>query len=393
VIQLDRHIFTALPGSSTLAEGAFYIGTAAHDADDRIIYNAATGELSYDADGSGAGKAVHFATLDPGLSLTSKNLSVIDPWVYEVATLTDCGGHNVPDASDAGSGEVATPMDSGHDAVTDSSAAASDADTTPTDSGGDGMTDAPFDLNRVLESPYIHDWDYMQYYGGWWDLPDHVISDAANAGSGEVVTPTDSGGHNVPDAAGTASGEVATPTDDSGDGTTSSPDCQICPPDIAWPDASSAGSGEVATPTDSGGHNVPDAANVPSGEVVTPTDGGGESAPADGDTLVILPYRETFIFDTALGGGNIDRIVDFSVHSDLIQLDSHVFTALPGHSALDEGALCIGAAAQDADDRIIYNSTTGALSYDADGNGPGEAVQFATLQTGLPLKWWHFDVV
>ncbi|MGA0532715.1 hypothetical protein [Hansschlegelia sp. KR7-227] len=43
----------------------FYTGTAAHDANDRIIYDRASGKLFYDADGDTAGgvKAVQFATL------------------------------------------------------------------------------------------------------------------------------------------------------------------------------------------------------------------------------------------------------------------------------------------------------------------------------------------
>ena len=43
--------------------------------------------------------------------------------------------------------------------------------------------------------------------------------------------------------------------------------------------------------------------------------------------------------------------------------------------------LVVGAHLQDADDHILYNPTTGALSYDADGNGLGLAVQFAVLTT------------
>ena len=52
----------------------------------------------------------------------------------------------------------------------------------------------------------------------------------------------------------------------------------------------------------------------------------------------------------------------------------------------------IGAAAVDADDYLIYNSGTGALLFDADGNGGGAAVQFATLATGLALTVADFTV-
>ena len=56
-------------------------------------------------------------------------------------------------------------------------------------------------------------------------------------------------------------------------------------------------------------------------------------------------------------------------------------------------AFFIGAAAHDANDRIIYDFTTGALMYDADGNGSGQAMAFAVLATGLPLTLDDFFIV
>jgi len=60
---LENAVFSTL-ASGGLAAGAFVVGTAAADANDRIIYDAATGNLYYDSDGSGAGAALLFATLD-----------------------------------------------------------------------------------------------------------------------------------------------------------------------------------------------------------------------------------------------------------------------------------------------------------------------------------------
>jgi Ca2+-binding RTX toxin-like protein len=89
---------------------------------------------------------------------------------------------------------------------------------------------------------------------------------------------------------------------------------------------------------------------------------------------------DSFVFNTAFTITNSDTITDFNVADDVIVLDDAVFTALSA-GPLSSDAFRIGSAALDADDRIVFNAGTGALSYDADGSGGGLAIQFATLQS------------
>ncbi len=50
---------------------------AAHDAEDRIIYDAVTGNIYYDGGGNGAGAQVLFAQVTAGLALTSAHFLVV----------------------------------------------------------------------------------------------------------------------------------------------------------------------------------------------------------------------------------------------------------------------------------------------------------------------------
>lgn len=102
------------------------------------------------------------------------------------------------------------------------------------------------------------------------------------------------------------------------------------------------------------------------------------------DTLSGLGGADRFQFTSALGANNVDRIMDFTSGTDRIALDDSVFAGL-SNGILNEAAFVTGASALDANDRIVYNSATGALYYDADGNGAGEAIQFATLVAGTTL--------
>jgi hypothetical protein len=70
-------LFNALTTTGTLAAAAFRIGTAAADADDRIIYNSANGALFYDADGTGAVAAIRFATMANNPTLAAADFVVI----------------------------------------------------------------------------------------------------------------------------------------------------------------------------------------------------------------------------------------------------------------------------------------------------------------------------
>jgi Ca2+-binding RTX toxin-like protein len=133
------------------------------------------------------------------------------------------------------------------------------------------------------------------------------------------------------------------------------------------------------------------AANILSGGVGADilTGGGGADDLFGGvgsDDLSGGTGGDRFRFDTALdGSSNVDEILDFNVADDSLYLDRDIFTGIGGEGALAAGAFRAGSSALDADDRVLYDSATGQIRYDADGAGGVEAILFATVTPGLAL--------
>ena len=111
------------------------------------------------------------------------------------------------------------------------------------------------------------------------------------------------------------------------------------------------------------------------------------------DTLLGGGGLDTFVFNTALGATNVDTINSFVVADDTIQLENAIFAGLAAGALAATAFKNTAGGAVDADDRIIYNSATGALTYDADGSGAGAAVKFATLGAGLGVTNADFFVI
>lgn len=109
------------------------------------------------------------------------------------------------------------------------------------------------------------------------------------------------------------------------------------------------------------------------------------------DTLTGGAGSDTFRFLAALTAANVDVITDFSTE-DVIQLEDFHFTTLPA-GTLAATAFYIGATAQDASDRIIYDSATGNLYFDSDGTGAAAQVLFARISPGISLTYADFTVV
>jgi Ca2+-binding RTX toxin-like protein len=134
------------------------------------------------------------------------------------------------------------------------------------------------------------------------------------------------------------------------------------------------------------------AANVLAGEGGNDTivAGGGNDQIYGGAGANILnggSGNDLFIFDVLESGSNKDTIKDFTIGADAIAIDMGVFASFGDdiEGFADASRFTTGTAATTADQRLVYNTGTGTLYYDADGNGSGAQVAIAYLDNKAAL--------
>lgn len=124
------------------------------------------------------------------------------------------------------------------------------------------------------------------------------------------------------------------------------------------------------------------------------TGGKGKDVFVFGQVHTMTKNDATIVYDdisSVLSGS--DSITDFTTGKDKIHLNNDFFAAFTTTGAINAGNLVMGTAAAEADDFLLFDGTSGALSYDADGNGVGAAIQIATLTGVASLAVADFSII
>ena len=104
------------------------------------------------------------------------------------------------------------------------------------------------------------------------------------------------------------------------------------------------------------------------------------------DTLTGGAGVDSFLYNIAANAStNFDTITDFTSGSDQLKFTVAVLTTLGAIGQFAAGDQRFWSSntglAHNATDRLIYNTSTGVVSYDSDGNGVGTAIQIEVLGT------------
>jgi Ca2+-binding RTX toxin-like protein len=119
------------------------------------------------------------------------------------------------------------------------------------------------------------------------------------------------------------------------------------------------------------------------------------SGGAGNDTLTGGSGNDYFLFDIAANAtSNLDTITDFVSGADKLQFSKKVFAGLgKAAGSLTDAQFAYSTETLTTTDRIIYNTSTGALYYDADGSGGASAVQVALIGSHPTIVVADFSIV
>ncbi len=102
--------------------------------------------------------------------------------------------------------------------------------------------------------------------------------------------------------------------------------------------------------------------------------------------------NDTFFFNSKTTSSNLGTITDFTHGKDTIQLDSSVFSGL-SKGGLASKNFVLSSKYDGQKNVVIYDKSTGNLSYDANGGSTKDATPFAKVTKGMALDNGDFFVV
>ncbi|HEX5500550.1 MAG TPA: calcium-binding protein, partial [Thermomicrobiales bacterium] len=347
-LRLDARAMDGLGANGDFAadDARFHAASGAsggHDATDRVVYDTSSGNLWYDADGSGAGAAQLIATLSGAPALAATDIAVDNGTAPGGQTIDGTDGNDV---LRGGPGNDTMLGHGGNDTF-DMSVDGSSSYGADSLDGGTG-TDAVYFNGSFPQS------------GIRIDLAAGTLSGGGASGAGSATLAS------IESVLGTVFADQITG---------SSAGNYL----YAWNgDDTVAGGGGNDTVYGANGNDV-------------------LNAGAGNDYLVGGADADRFVFDQTAGAANADRLLDFVSGEDRIELDASVMGALGAAGDFGEADARFFAAAgaaggHDADDRIVYNSSSGQLYYDDDGSGAHAAQLIATLQAGATPVATDFSV-
>jgi Ca2+-binding RTX toxin-like protein len=406
--------------------------TSGHDADDRVIYDTTTGRLFYDADGSGSGASQLIATLFDNVGQPA------GPVASDIVAVGSSGG-SIMNGTPGNDSLVGTAGDDtingldGNDTLVgldgnDSLNGGNGTDSLDGGLGndiyvvttGDLLTDAggidtvqtsiTWSLGLEFENLTMTGSGAITMQGN--NLNNFIVGNAGNntfnarAGDDTIMA---GGGNDRIDMFGNGFASYGNEVVDGGAGIDSMDFSGYAKTGIVVNLATGqvtgggdGGSGTVAVSNVetviTGAFNDRFTGN--SGANTFDGRGGNDTLSGGGgnDTLTGGTGNDFFVFDTAPGSGNVERITDFSSAPDQLQFENAIFTAIgaAGTFAASDGRFWAAAGAtsgHDANDRVVYNVSTGSLYYDADGSGSGTAVLVATFQGNPTLAATDITVI